>query len=268
MSTATPAPAGIWAATLRREWLSQRYNRFFYWHVFLLIVLGLLALIAPAEAAARGAAWWIQQSVIFIVSLSSILLGLSSAHAETDEFPLLLTHPLPLRTWIGGKAAGLVLATFPTAVLLVIPALFSEHAFGLLMGVSAAAGAVSSAFALLGLALGLWVRDPVRGLIVAVAAWLVLLIGTDLVLMLVAGSEWVHAHPWAWVAPLMANPLDTFRITILFSVEKTAFSGINESTLTHWWITHPALWLVLCLSAWSALAAAAAIAGARRRPDN
>ena len=90
----------VWRATFQREWYSLRYNRFLYWHIALLVALGLLALVSPPEAAARGAAWWIQQVVIFAVSLSSLLLGYSSAHGEAEEWPLLLTHPLPVRSWI------------------------------------------------------------------------------------------------------------------------------------------------------------------------
>ena len=47
--------------------------------------------------------------------------------------------------------------------------------------------------ALAGLALGFWIRVSVRGLIAAVAAWFILLFGTDLLLLAIAvgsGNLW------------------------------------------------------------------------------
>jgi hypothetical protein len=257
----------VWRATFQREWFSLRYNRFLYWHIALLVALGLLALVSPPEAAARGAAWWIQQVVVFAVSLSSLLLGYSSSHAEAEEWPLLLTHPLPIGSWICGKALALVTVTFPSAFLLVLPTLMTGHADALLGYVGSAAGGLSVLFALLGLALGLWVRDPVRGLICSIALWLVLLVGTDLLLVMLAGNPWIQRNSAWWVAPLMINPLDAFRVTVLFSVEKTAFSGINESGLTRWWIAHAGLWLGVCLLLWSAAALSLTLRGMQRRPD-
>ncbi|PTY08184.1 hypothetical protein DB347_00935 [Opitutaceae bacterium EW11] len=262
-----PAASTVVAATLQREWLSQRLNRFFYWHVGLLVICGLSTLIAPPEAAARGAAWWILQVVLFAISMSSLLLGLSSSHAELDEMSLLQTHPVSNRSWTTGKALGLLLITFPTALLLVLPAALSQGPAWLLVGVAAAAGGVSGVFSLLGLALGAWIRDPVRGLISAVALWLGLLVGTDLLLLLTAGSEFVQSHPRVWVLPLMLNPLDAFRITVLFTVEHAAFTGLQAGGLTEWWLHHGGVWLTSCLAAWAILAWLIATAGTARRPD-
>ena len=49
---------------------------------------------------------WVLQAVLYCLSLSSLLLGLSSAHAEAEEFPLLFAQPAPRWAWLLGKAAS------------------------------------------------------------------------------------------------------------------------------------------------------------------
>ena len=134
-----------------------------------------------------------------------------------------------------------------------------------MLGAAAAAAGVSVLWAWIGLALGLWIHDPVRGLIAALAVWCVLLFGVDLMLILLGGSEWVHEHPAVWVGALMLSPLDAYRVTLLFVVERAAFSGSDLHPLTRWWLDHAVLWLALCLTGWCAIVAAAAIAGAANR---
>ena len=135
----------------------------------------------------------------------------------------------------------------------------------MLVGAAAAAAAVSLVFAWVGLAIGLWFQDPVRGLISALAAWCILLFGADLLLILIGGAEWVHAQRAPWVAVLMLSPLDAYRITLLFVVERAAFSGSDLHPLTAWWLEHPIAWLAICMAGWSALAAGMATWAARRR---
>jgi ABC-2 type transport system permease protein/Cu-processing system permease protein len=107
----------------------------------------------------------------------------------------------------------------------------------------------------------------VRGLIAAVAAWLVMLFGVDLLLLAVAGAPFAQENPDLWVAPLMLNPLDAYRITVLFSVERAAFSGLDAGRLAGWWATHAIAWLAVLTTAWSAIAVLLAWLGARRRID-
>jgi hypothetical protein len=265
--TTVVASAGFRAAvaTLNRELLSYRINRFLYLHVCLMLAIGLLALFAPPEAASTGAAWWIMNGVMYVASLSALLLGLSSAQAEADEFPLLFTQPLRVPWWVAGKGAGLLAVVTPAAALLVIPTLLTTGGSWLLVGTAAAAAGLSLLFAWLGLALGLWIHDPVRGLIAALAAWCVLLFGVDLLLIAIGGAGWVHVQPAPWVAVLMLSPLDAFRVTLLFAIEGTAFAAADLHPLTRWWLDHTATWFVLCIAGWCVFSAYAAIMSAERR---
>jgi hypothetical protein len=265
MTTAIVPAGRTLAATLAREFLSYRINRFLYLHLGLMLVIGALALLAPPEAAAPGAAWWLLNGVIYVASLSALLLGLSSAQAEADEFPLLFAQPLRTWAWVAGKCAGLFSVAAPAAILLVLPTLLTAGGSRLLFGAAVAAGAVGVLWAWIGLALGLWILDPVRGLIAALVTWVALLFGVDLVLILVGGSSWVHEHPAPWVAALMLSPLDAYRVTLLFVLERAAYSGANLHPLTRWWLDHAGLWLAICISGWCAVAAFAAARGASRR---
>ena len=203
--------------------------------------------------------------VIHVASLSALLFGLSSAQAEADEFALLFTQPLKVGTWVAAKCAGLACVAVPSAVLLVLPTSIVAGGSQLLFGAAAAAAGVSVLLAWIGLALGFWIQDPVRGLILALVVWCGLLFGVDLALILVGGSEWVQSHPGLWVAALMLSPLDAYRVTLLFVVEQAAFSGSDLSALTRWWLNNAALWLVICLAMWSAVVAFFATAGAEHR---
>lgn len=263
----SPSFATVIRAAAGREILSHRLNRFLYAHLALVVVAGLLPMLTPGDAFARGAAWWLLHAVLYAISLSALLLGLSSAHAETEEFTWLLGQPAGIGPWLAGKATALAVLVGATSVVIVAPAAFSGGGSTSLALVGAGAAGVSIVCALGGLALGFWVRDPVRGLISALAVWFLLLFGTDLLLLGSAGETWAQTHPDAWVAPLMANPLDAFRIAMLFTVERAAFTGFATGRLTGWWVAHAALWLTAILVAWSAGTAALAWLGARRRSD-
>ncbi|OAM90049.1 hypothetical protein OH491_18930 [Termitidicoccus mucosus] len=263
-----PAFAQVARAAAGREWLSHRLNRFLHAHLLLVLAAGLLPLLTPGDALARGAAWWLLHAVLYAISLSALLLGLSSAQAEADEFSWLLAQPAGIGPWLAGKAAMLALLAAAFAGLLALPSVLAGAGSPELLLTAAGAAGVSVVCALAGLVIGFWIRDSVRGLIAALAAWLVLLFGADLLLLALAGAPFMQNHPGLWVLPLMLNPLDAFRVTVLFAVERAAFSGLQNNGLAGWWVKHAAGWFAALTAAWSALALAAAWLGARRRLDN
>ena len=253
-------------AAFRRELAAHRLNRFLHVHLGLAVAAGCLPLFTASDATA-SAPWWVLQAVLYCLSLSAMLLGLSSAHGEVDEFPLLFAQPAPRWAWLLGKAAGLATLLVPAACLLVVPAALLGGLSRALLTMAMAAGGVTIAMAAVGLAVGFWIRDGVRGLLATLGAWFVLLFGTDLLLLSVAGAPWVHANATLWVLPLMLNPLDALRITVLFSIEDTAPSGVDTGALAGWWIANGGVWLAVIVSTWTALGLLAGLAGARRRVD-
>jgi len=259
--------SGVAGAALRREWVSHRLNRFLHAHLLLVVTAGLLPLLTPETGLARGAAWWLLHAVLYAVSLSALLLGLSSAQAESEEFVWLLGQPAGIGPWLAGKVTGLMAMAGGSALLLGLPVtLLGGGSYPLMLATLGAVG-VAGLCAMIGLAIGFWIRDSVRGLIAAIAAWLLLLFGVDLILLASAGAPWVQQHPDLWLAALMLNPLDAYRVTILFAVENAAFGGLQAGRLTAWWIRHAELWLSVSVVAGSALAWLASWCGARRRVD-
>lgn len=267
MTTAVPTLLSATSATVRREWLSHRVNRFLYGHVGLLLAAGVFATFSAPESTDHGVAWFLLYSVLYAVSLSSLLLGLSSAQAEQDELPFLRTQPSGVFPWVLGKVLGLAALVVPSAFLLILPAMVAQGWSPMLLALAAAAAGVCLVMALVGLTVGLWVSDPVRSLILAVACWFVLLFATDLLLILVAGSPWIQAHPAPWVGWLMANPLDAFRITVLFSLERAVFNTLGAGELVSWWTQHAGLWFGCCVTLWLGALLTAALLGASRRGD-
>jgi ABC-2 type transport system permease protein/Cu-processing system permease protein len=262
-----PSRRRVALAAAARELLSHRLNRFLHAHVLLVLAAGLLPLLTPEDALVRGAAWWLLHAVLYAVSLSALLLGLSSAHAEVEEFTWLLGQPNGIGPWLAGKAAALVALVACSSALLAVPTIVAGGVSNELLLTAAGAAGVSAVCVLAGLALGFWIRDGVRGMIAVVAAWLVLLFGTDLVLLAIAGATATQDHADFWVAALMANPLDAFRVTVLLAVEHAAFSALDAGRLTSWWVTHANLWLACIFGLWMAAAGLAAWLGANRRSD-
>jgi hypothetical protein len=253
-------------ATFRREIAEHRLNRFLHVHVTLCAVIGLLPLFTPDDAA-RSAPAWVLQAVLYCLSLSSLLLGLSAAHGDADEFPILFTQPVGRAPWLAGKTAALAALIGPASVLAIAPAAIASGWTSALGFVGAAAAAVCLVMALLGLAIGCWVRDHVRGLLIALGAWFGLLFGVDLVLLALSGSPFVQQHADAWAAPLMVNPLSALRVTMLFTLERTAPASIGAGPLVGWWLEHGGVWLTAILGAWAAAMFGLGVAGARRRLD-
>ena len=77
---------------------------------------------SPRTKHARAAPLWVLHAVLYCLSLSALLLGLSSAHAEADEFPLLFAQPAPRWAWLLGKSAAIALVLTAASLLLVLPA--------------------------------------------------------------------------------------------------------------------------------------------------
>lgn len=253
-------------ATFIREMAEHRLNRFLHVHLALCAIAGLLPLFTPDDAA-RAAPAWALQSVLYCLSLSSLLLGLSAAHGDTEEFPLLFTQPVGRGAWLVGKGLALAALLGPASGLLVLPAAAAAGVTLTLIALAAASAGVCLALALLGLAVGFWVRDQVRGLLLALGLWFGLLFGVDLVLLAIAGAPWVQTHATAWLIPLMVNPLSALRVTMLFSFEGTAPASIGTGRLVSWWLAHGGVWLAMMLTAWIGVAFGLSVAGARRRLD-
>ncbi len=254
------------AAAWRRELASHQVNRFLQAHLTLAVVAGLLPLMTMGSEL-TAAPWWLLQAVLYGLSLSALLLGLSSAHGEADELGLIFAQPIPRAAWLAGKALGLAAVLIPAACLLVLPVVLRHGLTWSLAAVAAAAAGVTLVMALLGLALGCRVRDGVRGLIAGMGAWLVLLAGIDLVAIALAATPVGPNAPDLIVALMMVNPLDALRVGYLFALEQAAPAGLDTGGLSAWWVANSVLWLAVVLAIWCAGAFATGLASLKRSID-
>ena len=254
------------AAACRRELASHQVNRFLQAHLTLAVVAGLLPLLTMGNEL-TAAPWWLLQAVLYGLSLSALLLGLSSAHGETEELALIFAQPIPRGAWLAGKAVGLAAVLLPAACLLALPVALRNGLTLSLASVAAAAAGVTLVMALVGLALGCWVRDGVRGLIAGLLVWLVLLAGIDLVAIALSATPLGPAAPDVIVALMMANPLDALRVGYLFALEQAAPAGLDSGGLSAWWVANSVLWLIVVLTVWCLGAFAAGLASLNRSID-
>src|SRR3954468_6657465 len=108
-------------ASFHRELAANRVNRFLHVHLALAAGAGFLPLFTPDDASG-SAPLWVLHAVLYCLSLSSLLLGLSSAQAEADEFPLLFAQPASRWAWLLGKALAVTLVLAVASLLLIVPA--------------------------------------------------------------------------------------------------------------------------------------------------
>jgi len=249
----TTAPAGSLCslrAVLLREFRAALLNR--YVQVFSVLALGGGFAAITVSESPGAAAFFLLQIALYFVSLFALLAGVSAARAEAEEWPILFAQPAPRWACVIGKFAALCAIFSGLLALLFAPALFSEESPAALAQLYAQTLALAAVFGSIGLCAGFLASDRVQGLIISVSAWLFLLFGVDLVALLAAQWAPLHAQPDAWVALLMLNPLDAFRIQALFALEQIPAEAADKTPLAGWWLTHAGLWLAILSAAWTA----------------
>ena len=132
---------------------------------------------------------FILQLSLYCVSLFALLLGVNSARAESHEWPLLFSQPVA-RGALTCQANSSPYSRFsrPRSCSCFCPRSsrvrdrFSSFSF------TFSASSLTAVFIALGLTSGFLARERVQGLIIAVASWLFLLVGFDLLALF--GARW------------------------------------------------------------------------------
>jgi hypothetical protein len=249
-------------ALLKREIRSAFVNR--YLQVFSLIALGGGIAATLFGETGEAAAFFILQVTMYFVSLLALLAGVSSARTESEEWPILFSQPTPRAAFLFGKFAALWAMFAGLAAALFLPALIDGAPPAILLRLYGKSVLLAALFTSLGLWSGFRGHDRVQGLVTALGLWLVLLFGTDLLALLAARWPLIHQFPDFWVAALMLNPLDAFRIEALFAAEQIPVEAAGKTSLTQWWIGHAGLWFLLLAICWTS----GLIALAMRRVKN
>jgi ABC-type transport system involved in multi-copper enzyme maturation permease subunit len=241
---------GILSAVLLRELRAALVNRYF--QVFSVLALfGGVAAVVLSDVA-NAAAFFVLQVALYFVSLFAVLAGVSSARAESEEWPILFAQPVPRMTYIVGKFVALWTIFGGTLAFLFVPALFSEVAPAAIAQLFANTLGLAAVFGSLGLCAGIFGHDRVQALIIGVSAWLFLLFGMDLFALFSARWSLLQGAPDVWVAALMVNPLDAFRIQALFAMQQIPAEIADKAAVASWWLNHTALWFAIVSTAWTA----------------
>jgi len=238
-------------ALFAREFRAALINR----HFQVFCALGLMGGIAAAifgEDANATAVFYVQIAIYF-ASLFALLAGVGSAQAEREEWQLLFSQPLPRVACVIGKFFALLSMFGRILLLMFVP--------GLLAGLAIQAAAplyfqtflLAATFLAFGLAAGYFAHDRAQGLIVGVSVWLLLLFGLDLVALFAARWSAIQNVPDLWVALLMSNPLDSFRINALFALQQIPAEAANKTPLASWWIAHASVWFMAIGVMWSVI---------------
>jgi Cu-processing system permease protein len=236
-------------ALLARELRAALINRYF--QVF--CALGLIGGIAAAMFSedANSIAFFYLQIGLYFVSLFALLAGVGSAQAEREEWQLLFTQPLPRLAYVIAKFCALLSIFTGVLVLMFAPGFFAGSPVGRLATLYFETLFLAGAFLACGLTAGYLAHDRAQALITGVTVWLLLLFGLDLVALFAARWSTIQNVPDLWVALLMVNPLDAFRINALFALQQIPAEAANKTPLAGWWIAHATAWFISVAVMWS-----------------
>lgn len=238
-------------ALVAREFRLALLNR--YLHVFFGLALlgGVAAAVFSEDANATG--FFHLQIGLYFVSLFALLAGIGSAQAEREEWQLLFTQPLPRSAFVLGKYLALLCLFAAVLILLFGPSFFSGTEFRIVGVLYLETILLAGTFLACGLAAGYLAHDRAQGLILGVSGWLVLLFGIDLLALFAARWSGIQSFPDLWVALLMLNPLDSFRIDALFSLEQIPAEAASKTPLANWWTGHAGAWFAGIAVIWATL---------------
>ena len=236
-------------ALFARELRAALINRYFQVFCALALVGGIAAAIFSEDV--NATAVFYVQIAIYFVSLFALLAGVGSAQAEREEWQLLFTQPLPRAACVVGKFCALLLMFGGVLLLMFLPGLLAGSPIQALAALYFETLLLAATFLACGLAAGYFAHDRAQGLIAGVSAWLVLLFGLDLVALFAARWSAIQTLPDLWVALLMCNPLDSFRINALFALQQIPAEAANKTPLASWWIGHASVWFVVIAGVWS-----------------
>ncbi|MEX2580258.1 MAG: hypothetical protein WD342_14465 [Verrucomicrobiales bacterium] len=238
-------------AVLGRELRAAGHSRQIRVFAALALAAGLAAV--SFNEFAGSAPFFFLQVALHAVSLFSVLAGVGAALAEPEEWPFLFAQPGARRALVPGKFLAVAAAFAVSLPFLFAPALFRGSSPAVLGGLYLQTLLLAATGAAAGLVAGFYSRDRVRGFFAAVVLWIAAVFLYDFAAL--ATASWSPAREWPdlWIALLMLNPLDAFRIQALFSLEQIPPESAGDRPLARWWVTHATAWFAVVSLMWTAL---------------
>ncbi|WP_411278499.1 ABC transporter permease subunit [Gemmatimonas sp.] len=174
--------------------------------------------------------------VLLVVPLVTMLFGVITWHASREFNELLLAQPIRRTALFSGLYLGLVLP-LATAFALGLLLPFALHralgrdALPLLAATLAGGVALTFVFAGLALLIGVAIEDRLRGVGTAIAVWMLLTIGYDGLMLLVATTFTDYPLEKPMLALTLANPVDLARTMIVMQSDAAALMGYTGALM-------------------------------------
>jgi len=236
-------------AVLVREFRAAVINRYFQIFAALSLLGGMAAAFFSEDP--NAVAFFIMQMALYLVSLFALLAGVSSAQGERSEWQLMFAQPVPRASYPIAKFVAYLSIFAIVLLLLFVPGAIASGRLLTITLLYVQTLLLAAVFLAVGLVAGFLASDRAHALIIAVSAWLFLLVGFDLIGLVTARVELVQKIPDVWVSLLMLNPLDAFRINALFALEQIPPEAASKTPLASWWIAHSGMWFGFLATLWS-----------------
>lgn len=166
---------------------------------------------------------------LFVVPLVSVVFGVIYLHASREFIELMLAQPVARTRLFAGTYLGLVTSMAGAGALgLGIPlVLFSRSSAPLAPAITLLAMSVALTAAFTGIAsiIAYAIEDRVRGLAVALGAWLVLAVAYDGIVLMLATQFADYPIERGLLGAMIANPIDLARLLLLFQFDVAALLG-------------------------------------------
>jgi Cu-processing system permease protein len=234
LSAGRPQPSVV-ATVLRHEWRSLSRNR-----GVLLFGLGTLALteiVLRLTGSAPRAVSALLNLVLLVVPLVTMMAGIISWHASREFNELLLTQPVRRTSLFTALYFALVLplaGAFALGMLLPLAWHRAVDAASAMLILTTVGSGVALTFVFGGLALlvGIRVEDRLRGVMTGLMAWLLLTVGYDALVLIVATTFADYPLERPMLALMLFNPVDLARSAIVLHSDAAALMGYTGAVMS------------------------------------
>lgn len=169
------------------------------------------------------------QAILFFGLLFAILVGWGSGQQARAQGAFLFAQPFRPSELVLGKLLGTGSWCLLLLLLFMGPAALRAGMPGTLVMLTALAWGFLLVGVLAGILIGVSAA-PVSGLLAALLAWAVAVVGWELGLLVLSEFSWVARTPSVFVTLLLANPAGAFRIGAMIGLDTVPFDAAELET--------------------------------------
>lgn len=209
--------------------------------------------------------------VLFVVPLITVAYGTVYLYQSRDFTELLLAQPVRRGQLFAGLYSGIALALSAAVVAGVTIPFAARGGFaqtgtrGVLVTLLLVAVALTCIFTAIAFVIAIRCEDRLRGLGMAIAAWLALALVYDGLVLVAVATFGSHALERAMLAAMLANPIDLGRVLLLMQFDKAALMGYTGAVFQRFFAGTGAFVAALALLGWLAVPALAAARAFRKK---